>query len=178
MYDTEIRTALFDGDDIFVVNSFSKYYGMTGWRLGWLVVPEHHLEDVTRLAQNLFISASTPAQFAALHAFDDETIQELERRRRLLQARRDYFVPALRDLGFEVPRMPQGAFYAYADCSRFSTDSDAFTLQLLNEARVGVAPGKDFGSHRHEAHVRFSYANSMENLERAVDRMTVLLDAV
>jgi len=175
VYDADIRTALFDGDDIFVVNSFSKYYGMTGWRLGWLVVPETHLNGITRVAQNVFISSSTPAQFAALHAFDESTTEELERRRRLFQQRRDYFVPALRELGFEIPRMPEGAFYVYADCSRFSDDSDAFALRLLHEAGVAVAPGKDFGSHRRTQHVRFSYANSMENLERAIERMERLL---
>ncbi len=171
VYETPIRSALHDGDDIFIVNSFSKYYGMTGWRLGWLVVPERYLEDITRLSQNLFISASTPAQYAALHAFDEATSAELERRRTLFQRRRDYFVPALRDLGFTIPNMPQGAFYVYADCSAFTDDSDAFALRLLREALVGVAPGKDFGSYRQNVHIRFSYANSMENLERAVQRM-------
>lgn len=175
VYDTELRSALHDGEDIFIVNSFSKYYGMTGWRLGWLVVPDDFLDDITRLSQNLFISASTPAQFAALHAFDEETRVELERRRELFHRRRDYFVPALRELGFVVPLMPQGAFYVYADCSPFSDDSDTFAMQLLQEALVGVAPGKDFGSHRHAQHIRFSYANSMHNLERAIERMDRLL---
>ena len=175
VYDAEVRTALYDGDDIFIVNSFSKFYGMTGWRLGWLVVPEAYLQDITRLSQNLFISASTPAQFAALRAFDDQTGDELERRRRLFQQRRDFFIPALRDLGFEVPLMPQGAFYVYADCSRFSDDSEAFAMRLLEQALIGVAPGKDFGQHRHNEHIRFSYANSMENLQRAIERMAAFL---
>ncbi len=178
VYDTEYRSALFDGDDIFIINSFSKYYGMTGWRLGWLVVPEAYLHDITRLAQNLFISASTPAQYAALHAFDDATKQELERRRDLLQQRRDYFVPALRQLGFDIPVMPQGAFYVYADCSRFSNDSDAFALQMLHNSLVGVAPGKDFGSFRQNHHIRFSYANSMHNLERAIVRLADYLQRI
>ena len=178
VYDTEIRTALFDGQDIFIVNSFSKYYGMTGWRLGWLVVPDAYLDDITRLSQNLFISASTPAQYAALHAFDAETIEELERRRALFQQRRDQFVPALRELGFKVPIDPQGAFYVYADCSRFSDDSDAFALDMLRKALVGTAPGKDFGSYRQNEHIRFSYANSAENLERAVERMARYLPKV
>jgi aspartate/methionine/tyrosine aminotransferase len=177
VYDADIRTALFDGNDIFVVNGFSKFYGMTGWRLGWLVVPDAYLEDITRLAQNLFISASTPAQFAALHAFDPETTAELERRRDLFQQRRDFFIPALRELGFGIPLMPQGAFYAYADCSRFSDDSDAFAMNMLQKALVAAAPGKDFGSHRHKQHIRFSYANSMENLEKAIERMARFLRA-
>ncbi len=174
-YDTAVQTALCDGDDLFVINSFSKYYGMTGWRLGWMVVPDAYIDDITRLSQNLFISASTPAQYAALRAFDDDTITELERRRALFQRRRDYFVPALRDLGFVIPRVPQGAFYAYADCSRFSDDSDSFALELLERALVGVAPGKDFGNHRQHEHVRFSYANAMDKLEQAVERMARLL---
>jgi len=177
VYDTDVRSALHDGDDIFIVNSFSKYYGMTGWRLGWLVVPDDYIEDITRLSQNLFISASTPAQFAALHAFDDDTGAELERRRSLFRQRRDFIIPALRDLGFDIPVTPQGAFYVYADCSRFSDDSDGFTRRLLREALVGTAPGKDFGSYRSHQHLRFSYANSMENLEQAVERMARFLHA-
>ena len=176
VYDADIRTALHDGDDIFIVNSFSKYYGMTGWRLGWLVVPEVFMDDITRLSQNLFISANTPAQYAALRAFDDDTATELKRRRDLFQQRRDYFVPALRELGFDIPLMPQGAFYVYADCSRFSDDSDAFALQLLHDALVGVAPGKDFGSHRHAQHIRLSYANSMHRLQTAIERMAGFLN--
>ena len=175
VYDTDIRTALYDGDDVFVVNSFSKYYGMTGWRLGWLIVPEQYIEELTRLAQNLFISSSTPAQYAALRAFDADTREELERRRMTFQQRRDYFIPALRDLGFKIPRMPQGAFYVYADCSEFCTDSDTFALDLLNQALVGSAPGKDFGHYRQHEHIRFSYAKSMDKLELAIDRMAGFL---
>ncbi len=171
VYDADIRTALFDGEDIFVVNSFSKFYGMTGWRLGWLVVPDQYMDAITRLSQNLFISASTPAQFAALKAFDSETSNELERRRALFQQRRDYFIPALRELGFTIPVMPQGAFYVYADCSRFTKDSDNFALDMLHKALVGTAPGKDFGTYRQNEHIRFSYANSQQNLERAIERM-------
>jgi aspartate/methionine/tyrosine aminotransferase len=174
-YGADVRTALNDGDDLFVVNGFSKYYGMTGWRLGWLVAPAAFIDDINRLAQNLFISASTPAQYAALRAFDDETHAELERRRELFRRRRDFFVPALRELGFGIPEMPPGAFYVYADASAFSDDSEALALRLLREALVAVAPGKDFGRHRCELHLRFSYANSMENLERAVERLAGFL---
>ncbi len=177
VYDTEIRTALYDGADIFVVNSFSKYYSMTGWRLGWLVVPENRIDDITRLCQNLFISSSTPAQYAALRAFDAATTEELERRRVRFQARRDFLVPALRALGFKIPVMPQGAFYVYADCSGFSEDSDAFALEILEQALVGIAPGKDFGRFRCNTHVRFSYANTLENLRTAVERIAEYLRA-
>lgn len=175
VYDDAVPSALALGDDVFVVNSFSKYYGMTGWRLGWMVVPQAYVDDVTRLAQNLFISASTPAQYAALRAFDADTLSELERRRALFQQRRDYLVPALRELGLEVPLMPQGAFYVYADVSGLTDDSDAFARALLREALVAVAPGKDFGEHRAGAHVRFSYANSLDKLEQATQRIARFL---
>lgn len=171
IYDADVRTALHDGDDIFVVNSFSKHYGMTGWRLGWLIAPDNYIDEITRLCQNLFISASTPAQYAALRAFDDDTSIELERRRQRFQQRRDYIVPALRELGFKIPVTPQGAFYVYADCSQFSDDSDAFSLDMLDKALVGCTPGKDFGQYQFNSHVRFSYANTMENLQIAVDRL-------
>ncbi len=174
-YGDPARSALHDSDDVFVVNSFSKYYGMTGWRIGWMVAPEAFMPDVAKLSQNLFISTSTPAQCAALHAFDTEVIDELERRRQLLQRRRDFLVPALRELGFKIPVMPQGAFYVYADCSNFSDDSDRFALELLEHTRVGITPGRDFGTYRHHEHVRLSYANTLENLEQAVERLRAFL---
>lgn len=157
--------------DAFVVNSFSKYYGMTGWRLGWLVVPDAYCGAVEKLAQNVFIAASTPAQYAALAAFAPDVKVELERRRAVFKDRRDYLVPALRALGFDIPVMPDGAFYVYADCSRFSTDSAAFALDLLTRAGVAVTPGIDFGSHECDRYVRFSYATARENLEEGVRRI-------
>lgn len=170
-YDTEVRTALYDSPGVFVVNSFSKYYGMTGWRIGWLVTPEAYIEDITKLAQNLFISTSTPAQYAALRAFDAAVIAELEHRREIFRQRRDYIVPALRGLGFSVPVEPNGAFYVYADCSAFDADSERFALELLAHAGVGITPGRDFGVHRCSEHVRISYANTLENLQLAVARI-------
>ncbi|HEX9180291.1 MAG TPA: aminotransferase class I/II-fold pyridoxal phosphate-dependent enzyme, partial [Burkholderiales bacterium] len=121
-YGCEARTALAVSEDIFVVNSFSKYFGMTGWRLGWLVAPERYLRDVEKLAQNLFISPSTVAQHAALAAFTPETVAILEQRREEFRRRRDFLLPALRELGFGIPATPEGAFYIYADCSRFGPD--------------------------------------------------------
>ena len=174
-YGEAARSALHDSSDVFVVNSFSKYYGMTGWRIGWLVSPQEFLSDVCKLAQNLFISTSTPAQCAALHAFDIEVIAELERRRELFRERRDFLVPALRELGFGIPVTPQGAFYVYADCSAFSDDSDRFALDILEHTKVGITPGRDFGSYRHRQHVRFSYANTLQNLEQAVERLRSFL---
>jgi len=160
---------------LFVVNSFSKYYGMTGWRVGWLVGPREYIFPIEKLVQNIFIAASTPAQYAALAALKPLARAELERRREVFRERRDYLLPALRELGFNIPVEPQGGFYVYADCSRFTSDSQAFALALLEEAGVAIAPGLDFGFHRPERHVRFSYANSIENLKEGVRRMAAFL---
>lgn len=174
-YDVAAESVLALSQDVFVVNSFSKYYGMTGWRIGWLVAPPQYVAALERLAQNLYISVSTPAQYAALAAFDPEVRAELERRRAVFRERRDFLVPALRDLGFEVPVVPEGAFYIYADCSRFAGDSDVFARDVLTETGVAITPGVDFGAHEAHRHVRFSYANTIENLEEAVSRLKVYL---
>ncbi len=176
-YDAEVRSALHDSDDVFIVNSFSKYYGMTGWRIGWLVMPPGFIEDITKLAQNLFISTSTPAQYAALRALDKDVGSELDRRCAQFRKRRDYLVPALRELGFKIPVMPQGAFYVYADCSALTDDSYAFALDLLDVTGVAITPGKDFGHHREREHLRFSYANTLENLQEAVSRLKTYLES-
>lgn len=173
------RSALEISDDVIVINSFSKYFNMTGWRLGWAVVPTPMVPTFEKLAQNLFICASTPAQYAALACFEPETLAIYESRKEEFRRRRDYIVPALRDLGFDVPVMPDGAFYVYADCSRFLSasipDSDALALHILDEAGVAVVPGKDFGLNQPERWIRFSYATSMEHLREAVARMGRLL---
>jgi aspartate/methionine/tyrosine aminotransferase len=164
-------TALGVSDEILVVNSFSKYFSMTGWRLGWLVAPSEYVREMERFAQNAFISVSAPAQYAALAAFQPETIEILEARRAEFQRRRDFLVPALRSLGFEVPVMPEGAFYVYAGCARFTDDSESFALQLLEETGVAITPGIDFGVHRARSHVRFAYTRSLVDLEEGVARM-------
>lgn len=174
-YESDARTALTIADDVFVINSFSKYYGMTGWRLGWLVAPASHVEALDKLAQNLFLAAPTLAQHAALAAFTPEAEAIFEQRRRIFAARRDYLLPALRELGFGIPVVPQGAFYLYADCSRFSTDSLAFCRELLEQAGVAITPGIDFGAHRANAHVRFAYTTSQEQLEEGVARLRAYL---
>jgi len=171
-YDVRPRSALACGERVFVVNSFSKYYGMTGWRLGWLVAPAEASAALERLAQNLFLAPGTLAQHAALAAFTPEVDAELQRRRAILQERRDYLVPALRALGFDIPVVPQGAFYLYAGCRRFSDDSQSFTRRLLETAGVAITPGADFGDYRAAEHVRFSYANALENLREAVQRLS------
>ena len=170
-YGEAARTALAVSDDIFVINSFSKYFGMTGWRLGWLVAPREAVAGIDKLAQNLYLAAPTPAQYAALSAFDPENIAILEARRLEFRARRDYLLPALRDLGFEIAGTPEGAFYLYADCSRFTDDSYGFSVRLLEEAGVAITPGIDFGEHRPERHVRFAYTTSLENLQEGVRRL-------
>ncbi|MGA9163199.1 MAG: pyridoxal phosphate-dependent aminotransferase [Thiobacillus sp.] len=164
-------------DDVFVINSFSKYFLMTGWRLGWLVAPAWAMQDLERLAQNLFLAASTPAQHAALAAFSPASLKELEARKAELQARRDFLLPALRVRGFAIPVTPQGAFYLYADCSRFTRDSHAFASQLLDQAGVAVTPGIDFGQHHAARHIRFAYTQPLPRLAEALARLDRFLRA-
>ena len=170
-YDAPAQSALAVADDIFVINSFSKYFGMTGWRLGWLIAPREVVPDIDKLAQNLFLAAPTVSQYAALGAFNDEVIAILEARRDEFRQRRDYLLPALRDIGFDVPVTPAGAFYLYAGCSRFSADSYSFAAQLLEETGVAITPGIDFGRNQPESHVRFAYTTSQENLQEGVRRL-------
>jgi aspartate/methionine/tyrosine aminotransferase len=174
-YDAPTPSVLEVDPDAFVINSFSKYFGMTGWRLGWLVAPEAAVEEMEKLAQNLFISLSTMAQYAALAGFEPGTREILDRRREIFRQRRDYLLPAVRELGFTVPCAPQGAFYIYADASRFTSDSQAFCLQLLEEHGVALTPGLDFGHYRSQQHIRFSYTTGLERLELAVSRLAAVL---
>ncbi|MBC3909922.1 pyridoxal phosphate-dependent aminotransferase [Undibacterium umbellatum] len=174
-YDGSPFSALSLDEDVVVINSFSKYFNMTGWRLGWLVVPERIVPALEKLAQNLFICPSSIAQYAALACFEPATMSIYEERRAEFKRRRDYIVPALRELGFGIPVMPDGAFYVYADCSRFTDDADAFAKQVLNEAGVVIVPGLDFGPATATSYVRLSYANSFENLQEAVARLKKFL---
>jgi len=144
---------------------------MTGWRLGWLVAPEDAVDQLDKLAQNLFLSAPTPAQHAALAAFQPETQAILEQRRQEFQRRRDFLLPALRRLGFDISVEPQGAFYLYADCSRLTQDSFAFATELLENAGVAITPGIDFGRHKATRHVRFAYTTSMQQLQLGIERI-------
>lgn len=162
-------------DQAFVINSFSKYFGMTGWRLGWLVAPEAAVPELERLAQNLFISMSTMAQKAALAAFEPETRLILDARRDEFARRRDFLLPALRELGFGIPHTPAGALYLYADASRFTHNSQQFCLDLLEQHGVAITPGADFGRHRQQQHVRFSFTTGMDRLEEAVRRLERVL---
>jgi len=171
IYEGDAPTALSLRDDLFVINSFSKYFCMTGWRLGWLVVPEGYEREVEKLAQNLYIAAPTLAQHAALVAFEPETLAILEARKAEFRARRDLLLPALRELGFTIPSEPQGAFYIYADASNHTGDSHAFALQLLEQAGVAVTPGIDFGCHNAQRYLRFAYTTSQENLREGIERL-------
>ncbi len=175
VYETRSNTSLALSEDIFVINSFSKYFGMTGWRVGWLVVPKAYAADVEKLAQNIFLAASTPGQFAALAALETKTLELLDKRCRIYKARRDYLVAALVDLGFSVPKVPQGAFYVYAGCENFSRDSYSWVYQLLEHAGVVITPGIDFGYYQAQTHVRFAYTTSLENLKEGVARLRAYL---
>ena len=156
---------------MFVINSFSKYFGMTGWRLGWLVAPTNYVREIEKLAQNLFICPSAIAQYAAIAAFRPETIEILEQRRMLFSQRRDVLLPGLRALGFEVGAEPRGAFYVYADSSALDPDSFHLAHTLLAKAGVAATPGLDFGSNRPGAHMRFAYTVEVAKIEDALDRM-------
>ena len=174
------QTALAISDDIISINSFSKYFNMTGWRLGWLVVPDALVEVIERLAQNLFICPSTVSQQAALACFEPASLTTYEARRAEFKARRDYFIPALNDLGLTVPVMPDGAFYAWADCSAACArlglkDSWDFAHAALHHAHVAITPGRDFGTAETARFVRFSTANSMAELTTAIERLKAWL---
>lgn len=174
-YEVAARTALTIDNNSFIINSFSKYFGMTGWRIGWLVVPPAYIEAVERLAQNIFLAASTPAQHAALAAFRPETIAILEQRRVEFGRRRDFLVPALRDLGFDVPVVPDGAFYIYADAARYTEDSLGFARDALEQTGVAFTPGTDFSRDTRSRHVRFAYTTSIEQLTIGVERLAAFL---
>jgi aspartate/methionine/tyrosine aminotransferase len=174
------QTALALDENIISINSFSKYFNMTGWRLGWMVVPERIVPVIERLAQNLFICPSTISQYAALACFEADSIAEYERRRAEFKARRDYFIPALNALGLNVPVMPDGAFYAWADCTAACKkmkvkDSWDLSFELMKQAHVAVTPGRDFGTADTHNFVRFSTASSMPQLQQAIERLKVLL---
>lgn len=164
-------SALKQGDDVVTINSFSKYFSMTGWRLGWMVVPEPMVAVVEKLAQNLYICPSTVAQHAALACFEPESLAEYERRRAEFRARRDFLVPALNRLELTVPVMPDGAFYAWADCSAFATDSWDHAFELMHRAHLAITPGRDFGQADTKRYLRLSYATAMAQLEEAVARL-------
>jgi aspartate/methionine/tyrosine aminotransferase len=175
-YGFDARSALEFADDVFVINSFSKYFCMTGWRLGWMVLPQAYVAPVEKLAQNLYISNSDVAQQAAMAAFQPGTLETLESNRREFQQHRDFLLPQLRELGFEIPVEPQGAFYIYANCSRLTDDSFRFCWDVLEKTGVAFAPGVDFGSYHANEHVRFSYPKPVSVLDDGIQRLKKYLN--
>jgi aspartate/methionine/tyrosine aminotransferase len=176
-YDAAPRSALDIADHAFVISSFSKYFNMTGWRLGWIVAPAEHVRDLEKLAQNLYISPAAPSQYAALACFEPETRAILEERRLAFKARRDFLVPALRELGFGVPVTPTGGFFVYADSSRLDDDSERFCRRALQGAGVALTPGMDFGVHRAHSHVRLAYTIDMAKLQEGAARLRAFLQS-
>ncbi len=175
VYEEATSTAANMADNVIVINSFSKYFGMTGWRVGWLVASHQYIDAIDRLAQNIFLATSTPAQHAALTALSKQIRPKLDARREEFQQRRDYLVPALKELGFKIESKPAGAFYIYADCSTFTKDSMTFTRDLLSQSGVALTPGADFGSYQADSYVRFAYTISLDRLQEGVDRLRCAL---
>ena len=175
IYDDTINSALSLSDELFVINSFSKYFCMTGWRLGWLVAPIDYVREADKLAQNIFLAAPTISQHAALAAFAPESREILHGYHEAFRQRRDFLLPALRELGFDIPVTPAGAFYLYADCTRFTSDSYIFALDVLEKAGVAITPGRDFGANQPERYLRFAYTTSLDRLEEGVARLATYL---
>ena len=172
IYDAESQTALAIDESIIVINSFSKYFNMTGWRLGWVVAPDDLVSDMDKLAQNIFLAAPTPAQYAALAAFNSETISILESYKEEFKQRRDFLLPKLKELGFKIETEPHGAFYIYANCEAFTEDSYQFAYDLLENIGVAITPGIDFGKNKAKTFVRFAYTTNIKRLDEAVKRLT------
>jgi aspartate/methionine/tyrosine aminotransferase len=175
-YQSERRSALCLDDDLIILNSFSKYFHMTGWRLGWMIVPPELVAPIEKLASSLMICPPTLAQYAALACFEPQTLALFEHRREAFRTRRDYLVPALESIGFEIPAKPDGAFYIYADSSRFANDSAQLVDTLLEQAGVALVPGIDFGPAHASNKVRLAYTIGLDQLEDAIARMDRVLN--
>ena len=172
VYDASPPSAATLGDDVVIINSFSKYFLMTGWRLGWMVAPIELVPALDRLAQNVFLAPPTVAQHAALSALAQETRPLLEQAKSELRTRRDWLCPQLQRLGFDLPVMPEGAFYLYAGIPSQGQGAEAYTARLLQEAGVAITPGTDFGSHDAGRHVRFAYTTGMECIQEGINRLS------
>jgi aspartate/methionine/tyrosine aminotransferase len=176
IYASDEPSAAALGDDVVVINSFSKYFLMTGWRLGWLLAPAWLMPEIDKLAQNFYLAAPTPAQYAALAAFSAETRTILEANKTELHRRRDFLSPELARLGFGLPCQPDGAFYIYAEISAFADDAERFAAKLLDKVGVAITPGADFGRHGAGTHVRFAYTTSLERILEATERIGEFLN--
>jgi aspartate/methionine/tyrosine aminotransferase len=169
VYEGKVHTILEFTDRAFVINGFSKLYAMTGWRLGYLIAPKEFIRPMQKIQQNLFISASSFAQWGALIGLK-EAEKDVQEMRETYDQRRRFLIPKLKGLGFGITVEPTGAFYVLANAKRFSNDSYRFAFDILKNAKVGVAPGIDFGTNA-EGYIRFCYANSLENIEEGIDRL-------
>ncbi len=167
-YEKEVHTALEFSDNAIVVNGFSKYFCMPGFRLGWVIVPENLVRKLQLVAQNLFISPPTLSQYVAIEALKDK--EYLKRVREIFKRRRDYLYSELKKL-FKIEVPPEGAFYIWANIEKYSRDSLKFAYQLLETVGLAVTPGVDFGKNRTEMYIRFSYANSLDKLQKGVERL-------
>ena len=174
-YDGQKQSALALDDNVIILNSFSKYFNMTGWRLGWMIVPQHMVAPIEKMAASYVICAPTLSQHGAIACFEDESIALFEQRRLAFQKRRDFLVPALESIGIRVPVKPDGAFYIYGDISAHSQDSSIFSSSLLHGARVAAVAGLDFGPAHASNTMRFAYTTNLERLEEAVERMKAYL---
>ena len=172
-YEKKATTALQITDQCYVINSFSKYFSMTGWRVGWMVVPEDHVRQIERLAQNMFICAPHASQIAALHALDCE--DELKNNLDVYKENRKLMIKGLKDSGFSKISSPDGAFYIYADVSKFCNDSLEFANRVLKEAKVAITPGLDFDSNRGNSTIRFSYARSTEDIIKGLEKLNIFM---
>ena len=172
-YEKKAITALQITNQCYVINSFSKYFSMTGWRVGWMVVPEDHIRQIERLAQNMFICAPHASQIAALHALDCE--DELKNNLDVYKENRKLMIKGLKDSGFSKISSPDGAFYIYADVSKFCNDSLEFANRVLKEAKVAITPGLDFDSNRGNSTIRFSYARSTEDIRKGLEKLNIFM---
>jgi len=176
IYGRNSKTTLALSEDVIVINGFSKTHAMTGWRLGWMVVPQALVRPIQKVAQNVFISPPTISQYAALSAFDVD--DDLEKMRKAYEARRDFMLPKLKEMGFSIPVDPEGAFYIYAGIDKWGLDSMKFVERALNEAKVALTPGYDFGIYKAGSHIRFSYANNIEILKEGCERLEAWLQTL
>ncbi|HMK75444.1 MAG TPA: pyridoxal phosphate-dependent aminotransferase [Thermodesulfobacteriota bacterium] len=174
VYEGDVHTILEFTDRAFVINGFSKLYAMTGWRLGYLIAPKEFVRPMQKIQQNLFIAASSFAQWGALTGLK-EAGRDIQKMRETYDQRRRFLIPKLRELGFGITVEPTGAFYVLANAKRFSNDSYRFAFDILKEAKVGVAPGIDFGTNA-EGYIRFSYANSLQNIKEGTNRLKRYLE--
>ena len=165
------QTQIASFSNVIVINSFSKFFGMTGWRLGWTVVPEHLIPILDRLGQNLFLSAPTPSQYGALAVLEEDALAILEERRQIFEQRRNTLINSMKNAGFSIKTLPQGAFYLYWDVSDLTPDSQAFCSALLQETGVAITPGMDFGDVGAKQHVRIAYTCDEATILKAVDKI-------